>query len=418
MNAYVLWKNREYGHADFQVRVQMSNLFSKRNCRVRRRRGIYAGEGLFPGTVLVSGQESLLETASTHVPNIFKQTEVKLGRVNKVFAATWFANDKIVMGTKCNKLLVLDVNKRDLITIPSLKSSLKANFVDQNCGIHAIRMNPSETLLATGAENPADVAVYRLPSFEPVTVGETGHCDWLFDMRWLDDEFLISGTFHYFFSLSLLARLQRKQYARMGVFCVVPYLTKCDGRSFQVVTSVSLNSYLHMLDLNTFQQVYLKKLDMQRFSECVCICYSPDDTMLCVGSRSRFTFFDSRSLDQQLDVRLNIGFVFDFIALMPSGVRSITWRGPLITLGMGSGEILFYDVRNCQFLSCSCHPSNTLRIRGGYLQEDDAYQEIFMNYFCYNAVYAHCYDPSGIRLFAAGGPIAASLYGNCASILQ
>lgn len=54
-------------------------------------------------------------------------------------------------------------------------------------------VNPSGTLLATGSENPCDVAVYKLPSFEPLAVGDRAHEDWLFDMKWIDDEFLVSG---------------------------------------------------------------------------------------------------------------------------------------------------------------------------------------------------------------------------------
>lgn len=34
------------------------------------------------------------------------------------------------------------------------------------------------------------------------------------------------------------------------------------------------------------------------------------------------------------------------------------------------------------------------------------------------AIYTHCYDSSGTRLFAAGGPLPATLVGNYAGIWQ
>jgi len=34
------------------------------------------------------------------------------------------------------------------------------------------------------------------------------------------------------------------------------------------------------------------------------------------------------------------------------------------------------------------------------------------------AIYTHCYDLTGTRIFAAGGPLPANIYGNYAGLWQ
>ena len=68
--------------------------------------------------------------------------------------------------------MVYDVNTRHMDQIPSLQSSENSLPSDSDCGIHAIEINPSRTLLATGAKNASDVAIYRLPTLDPILVGE------------------------------------------------------------------------------------------------------------------------------------------------------------------------------------------------------------------------------------------------------
>lgn len=89
--------------------------------------------------------------------------------------------------------MVYDVNMRRVDAIPTLVNSRGA-IPDTQSGIHSCQLNPSRTLLATGARHSADIAIYRLPTLDPLCIGENAHRDWVFDMCWLDDQFLASGS--------------------------------------------------------------------------------------------------------------------------------------------------------------------------------------------------------------------------------
>jgi WD40 repeat protein len=60
--------------------------------------------------------------------------------------------------------------------------------------MHAVRINRSQTRIATGGESPCDIAVYSLPELRPMTIGERAHSDWLFDLQWIDDQLAVSGS--------------------------------------------------------------------------------------------------------------------------------------------------------------------------------------------------------------------------------
>ena len=66
----------------------------------------------------------------------------------------------------------MDVFTKQMAQIPSLLSSKKSIQSECPCGIHAIAVNPSRSLLATGGDNVHDVAIYRLPTLDPVCIGE------------------------------------------------------------------------------------------------------------------------------------------------------------------------------------------------------------------------------------------------------
>ena len=114
------------------------------------------------------------EYATRHMLSnaMLKEYQISQANTNKVFCSQWLSHKQVIFGTKCNKLMVLDVNTKHLDQIPSLASSENSNPPDQECGIHSIEMNPSRTLLATGARNSNDVAG-RETGWNPLRASQT-----------------------------------------------------------------------------------------------------------------------------------------------------------------------------------------------------------------------------------------------------
>jgi len=110
---------------------------------------------------------------------------------DKIFASVWLHNDTVITGTKNNKLAAWNVytEKFVTITLPQGQSKVPTD----NCGIHCICVNESQTLLATGGFNPSEIAIFSLPSLLPLYTLE-GHTDWLFGAAFIDDNILVSGS--------------------------------------------------------------------------------------------------------------------------------------------------------------------------------------------------------------------------------
>jgi WD40 repeat protein len=133
---------------------------------------------------------------TSKLPRILREHEFNLvdSQVNKIFCAQWLDERRCLMGTKCNKLILIDTQTGKYSVQSALKSHPSSRNIPNHCGIHAISVNPSRTRLATGAEHVNDVAVYSLPDLEPQMVGFDAHSYWIFDMIWIDDEHLVSGA--------------------------------------------------------------------------------------------------------------------------------------------------------------------------------------------------------------------------------
>uniref|UniRef100_T1JPI7 DDB1- and CUL4-associated factor 12 beta-propeller domain-containing protein n=1 Tax=Strigamia maritima TaxID=126957 RepID=T1JPI7_STRMM len=370
------------------------------------------------------------------IKSLLQETEIPLKYINKVFCSKWLTGQQIIFGTKCNKLIVLDLNTSQMVLIPSLDSSRNSIQPEIACGIHTIQMNPSRTLLATGAANPNDVAVYKLPTMDPVLnngklvdLTQGAHKDWVFDIAWLDDTFFVTGSrdtslalwrvddtqsnchrsgipSHYIMHPLIVRQCQKAEKVR-----ALAFNNKC-----KEVVALSLNAFLHLYDVESFRQKLSWKLPNQQ--ENVCLSMQAEVSLYAVGSKSHVTLIDTRTLYP--------------IKNIPSenescNVRSVSFTGNILTIGTGVGLILFYDIRADKYLGVQSTNNNNgkqetkqiiLKATKGWVYQTDAFREVYNGAEYSPAIYTHCYDPSGTKLFAAGGPLPASVQGNYAGLWQ
>lgn len=352
---------------------------------------------------------------------MFKETPINLGNMNKVFCSQWLSDRQVVFGTKCNKLMVYDVQTHKLDQIPSLVSRRDSpNNCEQQCGIHSVQLNPSKTLLATGARNTCDIAVYRMPTLDPVCVGENAHKDWVFDMCWLDDEFLVSGSRDTKLALWRITEdvLESKQDIPTHKNISPIAFKECRNaqkiraltfnQDYREIAALSLNGYIHIWCAATFRQKISRKLPSSQENVCMAV---QESGLYAIGCRSYTLLLDCRTLQAVKKVSSRYS---------GCGIRSASFQGDILTVGTGLGMLMFYDLRAGKYLESSINSSRTVVLKGskGYVFPDEEYMDNIQNVKYVPAIYTHCYDSSGTRLFTAGGPLPATLTGNYAGLWQ
>jgi len=67
--------------------------------------------------------------------------------------------------------MVYNVKSREMVQIPPVVGRVN-DVVNPNWGVYTIKINPSRTLLATNAHNSKEIAVYKMPSLNPIYLTE------------------------------------------------------------------------------------------------------------------------------------------------------------------------------------------------------------------------------------------------------
>lgn len=111
--------------------------------------------------------------------------------------------------------------------------------------------------------------------------------------------------------------------------------------------------------------------------------------------------------------------------------------GDILTIGTGVGVLMFYDLKASKYMESSLNQTRTVTLKAskGWVVSsigdkicthlkinlqypDEEFMDVIQHIKYTPAIYTHCYDASGTRLFTAGGPLPANLYGNYAGLWQ
>ncbi|XP_050195159.1 DDB1- and CUL4-associated factor 12-like isoform X3 [Myiozetetes cayanensis] len=314
--------------------------------------------------------------AAQQLPSLLKEREFHLGILNKVFASQWLNHRQVVCGTKCN----------------------------------------------TG-----------------------GHKDWIFSIAWISDTMAVSGSRDGSMGLwEVTEDVLSKSNARHNVSQVPVYShithralkdipkentnpDNCKVRALafnnknKELGAVSLDGYFHLWKAeHTLSKLLSTKLPYCR--ENVCLAYGQEWSVYAVGSQAHVSFLDPRQPSHSVKSVCS--------KERGSGIRSVSFYEHIITVGTGQGSLLFYDIRAQRFLDekppRACYGQKQklggneilkLTTGKGWLNHDETWRNYFSDiHFFPNAVYTHCYDSSGTKLFVAGGPLPSGLHGNYAGL--
>ncbi|KAF9955685.1 DDB1- and CUL4-associated factor 12 [Mortierella alpina] len=82
--------------------------------------------------------DQTVDLVSSRIPPLLAEREYKVEGLDKVFAVTWLSSEEVLLGTKCNKLIVLNTRTKKQLTLGRLEECLLSSVTSELSRIEGI----------------------------------------------------------------------------------------------------------------------------------------------------------------------------------------------------------------------------------------------------------------------------------------
>ena len=262
------------------------------------------------------------------------------------------------------------LNRKDgpsyrLIDLPRSRSEMPTN----NGGIHDLSFNQSQSLLATGSENPNELAILRTDDWQPMAVC-TGHTDWIFGADWVSEDVVFTC------SRDKDLRVWKIPQEYRGDEVITLHSTFTLTGHSDKVRAMKYNSNTRLVG-----SLGADKKVMFRSSECgdlvSCVATKDTEDLICLETDTKYDLFavGGRDFVSLIDPRCQ-KIVRDLkSADRHMGVRSVCFHHNLLSMGGGMGRLAFYDLIADAFVHYPSHKQGNvvnkpyLQIGRGFLED-------------------------------------------------